>query len=162
MSAALIVPTGSATNASASAAGTTAERQPRPTLATRASARAKTKKVRCVPSNGISSRAEIIVPSSEPAVEIAYSRPTTSPERSTSPTASRTAHGAAAPSSVTGTATRTSTPNSEPAKPPTETVSKASTEKPRKGRAAKGTSAISSEAARTSRQRPRRCGWRSA
>jgi hypothetical protein len=63
---------------------------------------------------------------------------------------------------VTGTATSTSTPNSEPAKPPTETLSKASTEKPRNGRAAKGTTAISSEAARTSRQSPRRCGWRSA
>jgi MFS family permease len=43
-----------------------------------------------------------------------------------------------------------------------ETVSKASTEKPRKGRAAKGTAAIRTAAARTSRQRPRRCGWRSA
>ena len=70
MSAALIVPTGSA-DASASGAGTAAKRQPSPAAATSASARAKTRKVRWVPSSGISSSAAIIVPSSEPAVEIA-------------------------------------------------------------------------------------------
>jgi hypothetical protein len=75
-----------------------------------------------------------------------------------SPTASRTAQGEAAPSRVTGTATSTSTPNSEPAKPPTETLSKASAEKPRKGRAANGTTAISRAAIRTSRQSPRMWG----
>ena len=53
------------------APGRAAKRQPSPSAATRASARAKTRKVRCVPSSGISSSAESIVPSSEPAVEIA-------------------------------------------------------------------------------------------
>ena len=118
--------------------------------------------VRWVPSSGIRTRAETIVPVSEPKVEIAYSRPPTWPVLSGSATASRTAHGEAAPSSVTGTATRTRTPNSEPAKVPTERLSKASTEKSRKGCAAKGIAATSSAATRTTNESERRCGWRSA
>jgi hypothetical protein len=63
---------------------------------------------------------------------------------------------------VTGTATRIRTPSSEPAKVPTEMLSKASTEKPRNGRAANGTTAISAAARRIRKPSPRRLGWRSA
>ncbi len=71
MSAALIVPWGTTTRAASSATGTTARRQPSPAAATSASASAKARKVRWVPAKGIRSSAAIIVPNSEPAVEIA-------------------------------------------------------------------------------------------
>ena len=68
--ASLIDPGGIA-SAAASPSGTTSARQSTARAATRASARAKAMKVRCVPSRGIATRAETIVPTSEPAVEIA-------------------------------------------------------------------------------------------
>ena len=115
-----------------------------------------------MPTSGISSSDALNVPTSEPTVEIAYMRPAVSPESSTRSSLSRIAHGETAPSMSTGTATSASTPNSEPAKPPTETLSNASTESDRSGWATIGTTASSTDDTRISRQRPCRCGWRSA
>ena len=61
-------------------------------------------------------------PTSEPIVEIAYSRPATTPDSSTVASFSRVAHGETAPSSSSGTATSTSVPNSEAVNAPTLTV----------------------------------------
>ena len=69
-SAAFTVPTGIAI-AAATATGTAANRQPSPAAPTAASARAKIRKVRWVPTNGIRTSAESIVPVSEPTVESA-------------------------------------------------------------------------------------------
>ena len=120
--AALTVPTGSA-NRAAMATGTSAQRRrPAPSAATIASISAKVRNVRCVPTSGISSRAERNVPTSEPTVEIAYIRPAVCPESSIRWSLSRIAHGDTAPSISTGTATSTSTPNSEPANAPTRVL----------------------------------------
>ena len=78
---------------------------PSPSAATIASASAKTRNVRWVPTSGISSSAERNVPSSEPTVEIAYMRPAVSPESSMLSSFSRIAHGETAPSISTGIAT---------------------------------------------------------
>jgi hypothetical protein len=102
------------------------------------------------------------VPTSDPTVEIAYIRPASRPESSTDVSRSRIAHGETAPSISTGTATSTSTPTSEPANAPTLTSSKAWTLSDRNGSATIGTSASSTDAARTTRQRPRTSGLRSA
>ena len=118
-SAALTVPIGSASRA-ATPSGASAKRRPRPSAETTASASAKVRKVRCVPTSGISSSAEANVPTSEPTVEIAYIRPAVSPESSRRSSLSRIAHGDTAPSISTGTATSASVPNSEPAKAPIE------------------------------------------
>src|SRR5205823_4916014 len=81
-----------------------------------------TKKVRWVPINGISTSAEANVPTSEPAVDIAYKRPVTVPVSATRPSASLFAYGATVPSSITGTATSTSTAANEPRNPPTDSA----------------------------------------
>ena len=86
------MPTGTAISA-AMAAGASAQRRRgrSPVTATTAIASAKIRKVRRVPTSGMNSSAELIVPTSEPAVEIAYRRPATVPASSTDDTASRSA-----------------------------------------------------------------------
>ena len=157
----MTVPTGIA-SAAAIRAATGANRMPMPATAVAPMTRAKTRNVRWVPRKGIRTSEETIVPVSEPAVEIAYSRPEILPACSTSGTARRSAYGEAAPSSITGTATRTRTASSEPANAPAEIESRASTETSKKGRARNGTIASSTAAARTILQSARSDGSRSA
>ena len=114
--------------------------------------------VRWVPISGISSRAARNVPTSEPAVEIAYRPPVTFPVSVSATTVRRLAYGATAPSSITGTATRTSTAASDPRKPPTDRDPSAATDNFRNGSATNGTAASSTEASRTIAHSP----WRSA
>ena len=151
-SVAFTVPTGIAI-AAATATGAAAARQPSPAAATIASSSAKARKVRWVPTSGIRTSAASIVPSSEPTVEIAYRRPATRPECSTSGTASRIAHGEQVPASPTGIAIRASTANSEPTKAPASISSRALTEISKNGCATSGTSASSTAAPITARQR---------
>ena len=115
-----------------------------------------------MPISGISSSAARNVPSSEPAVEIAYSRPVTVPVSATRATASRLAYGATIPSSSTGTATSTSTAASEPRKPPTDSAPSALTASCRNGSDTNGTIASSTAATSTIAHRPRRSARRSA
>ncbi len=86
------VPTGTAISA-AIATGASAQRRTgrSPQTATTAITSAKIRKVRRVPTSGISTSAEPSVPTSDPAVEIAYRRPATVPASSTLETASRIA-----------------------------------------------------------------------
>src|ERR671911_2015895 len=160
---ALSVPTGSAISA-AIAVGASAQRRTgrRPQTATMAIARAKIRKVRRVPTSGIRTSAESSVPSSDPAVESAYSRPATVPASSTEWTASRIAHGETVPSSSTGIATRTTTASSEPTKAPAEISSSAFTATSSSGSATKGTRASITAAESATRQSARMLGWRSA
>jgi hypothetical protein len=118
-------------------------------------ASAKMRKVRRVPTSGMNRRAEPRVPTREPAVDSAYSRPATVPASSTLDTASRMAYGDTAPSSRTGTATSPSTPISEPTNAPADTESSASTATCSSGSAANGTSARRPAAVSASRHRPR-------
>src|SRR5215217_5523560 len=157
----LTVPTGSAIPTAISA-GAASHRRPSPAAATRAVTTANVRKVRWVPRNGIRTSAESIVPTSEPAVEIAYRRPATSPLCSTLVTASRTAHGEQAPSKTSGTPKRARTANSDPRKAPAEISSRAPTERSKNGWATNGTTAMSAAAVSARRQSPRRCGCRSA
>ena len=157
----MTVPTGTASSA-ATPTGTSQKRRGSPAAATAETATANTMNVRWVPTSGISSSAARNVPSSEPTVPIAYSRPAVSPESSTRSSLSRIAHGEAAPSISTGTATSASVPNSEPTAAPIEISSNARTLSERNGCATIGTTASSAAAASTSMHRPRRCGWRSA
>ena len=89
-------------------------------------------------------------PTSEPTVEIAYSRPATTPDSSTVASFSRVAHGETAPSSSSGTATSTSVPNSDAVNAPTDRLSNALTLKDRNGCAMNGTTASSALPSSTS------------
>jgi hypothetical protein len=100
----------------------------------------------------------VIVPTSEPTVEIAYRRPAVRPECSTSETARRIAHGAQVPASPTGIAIKNNTANSEPTKAPASTSSNASTETSKKGRATSGTSASNAAAPIIARHSDRTLG----
>ena len=124
---------GSANSAPIATATTRNRHEPAPTAAAIASISANTRNVRWVPISGISRSAARNVPTSDPAVEIAYSRPVTVPVSATRPTASRFAYGATIPSSSTGTATSTSTAASEPKKPPTDSAPSALTASRRNG-----------------------------
>ena len=87
---ALTVPTGIASS-SASATGASTKRRPSAGTAAIASESAKSRKVRRVPTSGISTSALRNVPTSDPIVEIAYRRPATRPASSTECTLRRTA-----------------------------------------------------------------------
>ena len=78
--------------------------------------------MRCVPIASIAHSDTKNTPTSEPTVEIAYSRPATAPDSSTVASFSRVAHGETAPSSSSGTATSTSVPNSDAVNAPTDSV----------------------------------------
>jgi len=75
----------------ATTSGASNARRGRAGAATSVSASAKTRNVRWVPANGISTSAAANVPSSEPAVDSAYSPPVTEPDSSTRRSARRTA-----------------------------------------------------------------------
>ena len=87
---ALTVPTGMASR-SATPTGARTKRRCRAGTATTASASAKARNVRRVPTSGMSRSALRNVPTSEPMVEIAYRRPATRPASSTVRTLRRTA-----------------------------------------------------------------------
>ena len=94
------------------------------------------------------------MPTSDPAVEIAYSRPVTVPVSATRATASRLAYGATIPSSSTGTATSTSTAASDPRKPPIDSAPSALTASCRNGSDTNGTIASSTAGAQHDRAQP--------
>ena len=102
------------------------------------------------------------MPTSEPAVDSAYSRPATVPASSTDCTPSRMAQGETVPSRRTGTATSTSTATSDPRNAPAEIWSSASTATLRSGSAANGTIASMTAAISEVKQSARMLGWRSA
>jgi hypothetical protein len=97
--------------------------------------------VRRVPIIGIRIRTGRNVPTIDPTVETAYSRPATVPASCTSVTASRTAQGVTAPSAVTGTANISIVPMNEPMKAPADRSAKASPAASRSGVARKGSTA---------------------
>ena len=127
-----MVPGGIA-SAATSTSGTSRKRAPRPIALTVAGTAASTRNVRCVPIASIAHSETKNTPTSEPTVEIAYSRPATTPDSSTAASFSRVAHGETAPSSSSGTATSTSVPNSEAVNAPTLMFSNALTESVRNG-----------------------------
>jgi hypothetical protein len=75
-----LVPPGGIAISAATIRATAAQRARRPSTATAASDAAKIRNVRWVPTSGMRSSAARNVPTSEPAVEIAYSRPAVVPE----------------------------------------------------------------------------------
>ena len=121
-----------------------------------------TRNVRCVPIAGMRTSAGRKTPSSEPAVDSAYSRPATAPAVAIDETASRIANGETIPRRTTGGAHSRSTARKLPTTAPADAVSRPSTVKSRNGFAAKGMTATQIAAARTMKPRSRGSGRRSA
>jgi hypothetical protein len=89
------------------------------------------------------------VPTSEPAVDSAYSRPATAPAVAIAETASLIANGETIPRRTTGGAQSSNTATKLPITAPADAVSRPSTVKSRNGFAANGINAMNAAAAST-------------